>query len=230
MRLIFVRHGEPNYRDDCLTPRGLEQAEACAERLRNEGITQIYASPMGRAHQTAKFTADLLELPIHTLDFMHEINWGSRDGSELPLGGHPWALSAQMIEEGDWDFKDDNWRNHPFFRNNTMLDYHDEIIEKFDELLEKYGYERDGSRYFCHFLTDETLAVFSHGGSSGCAISHIINLPFPYFASYFEFWFTSIIVVEFPDKPGTIVYPRIRLFNDCAHVQKKESDTVEYKR
>ncbi|MBQ6551817.1 MAG: histidine phosphatase family protein [Lachnospiraceae bacterium] len=229
MRLLFVRHGEPNYRDDCLTPTGLKQAEACAKRLEHEGITKIYSSPMGRALETARFTSELLDLPIKQLDYMHEISWGSRDGSPLPMDGHPWALASRLIEEGDWNFKDDNWRNHPYFRNNLVMDYHDLIVDSIDEFLEKYGYERYGTRYFCHFLTDETPVIFSHGGSSGCAISHIINLPFPYFASIFEYWFTSIIVLEFPDKPGSIVYPRVRLFNDCAHANKKDTDEVIYK-
>ena len=33
MRIIFVRHGEPDYVRDCLTDTGKEQAAAAAERL-----------------------------------------------------------------------------------------------------------------------------------------------------------------------------------------------------
>ena len=49
MRIIFVRHGEPNYEKDCLTPLGKLQAEAAAERLRDEGIDTVFSSPFGRA-------------------------------------------------------------------------------------------------------------------------------------------------------------------------------------
>ena len=41
MRIIFVRHGEPDYANDCLTEQGRIQAEACAQRLREEGIEEI---------------------------------------------------------------------------------------------------------------------------------------------------------------------------------------------
>ena len=41
MRIIFVRHGEPDYAHDCLTEMGKLQAVAAAERLRNEGIEEI---------------------------------------------------------------------------------------------------------------------------------------------------------------------------------------------
>ena len=57
MRLIMVRHGEPNYVDDCLTETGKKQAEAAAERLMLEPIDEIYSSPNGRAHNTAEYTA-----------------------------------------------------------------------------------------------------------------------------------------------------------------------------
>ena len=49
MRIIFVRHGKPDYVHDCLTDAGKRQAAAAAERLAGEGITGIYASPCGRA-------------------------------------------------------------------------------------------------------------------------------------------------------------------------------------
>ena len=70
MRIVFVRHGEPDYTHDCLTETGRLQAEAAAERLEREGITEIYASPMGRARETASFTARRLGLPVTVLPFM----------------------------------------------------------------------------------------------------------------------------------------------------------------
>ena len=39
MRIIFVRHGEPDYEKDCLTETGKLQAEAAARRLEREGIS-----------------------------------------------------------------------------------------------------------------------------------------------------------------------------------------------
>ena len=53
MRIVFVRHGEPDYARDCLTENGKIQAALAAERLREEGIEEIYSSPLGRAAETA---------------------------------------------------------------------------------------------------------------------------------------------------------------------------------
>ena len=42
MRIIFVRHGEPDYENDCLTSTGREQAAACAARLAGYKLGRNY--------------------------------------------------------------------------------------------------------------------------------------------------------------------------------------------
>ncbi|MBO5501197.1 MAG: histidine phosphatase family protein, partial [Clostridia bacterium] len=58
MRIILVRHGHPDYANDCLTPLGRKHAAAAAQRLRDEGIQKIFSSTCGRAMETAQHTAD----------------------------------------------------------------------------------------------------------------------------------------------------------------------------
>ena len=53
MKIILVRHGHPDYANDCLTPLGHEQAEKAALRLKNESIRQIFSSPFGRSKSGA---------------------------------------------------------------------------------------------------------------------------------------------------------------------------------
>ena len=65
MLLYIVRHGHPDYTTDSLTERGWLQAEAVGKRLAATGIDQVYASPMGRARQTAEPTCRLLDQPYN---------------------------------------------------------------------------------------------------------------------------------------------------------------------
>lgn len=216
MRLIFVRHGEPDYEHDCLTERGRRQAAAAAERLAEEGITEIYASPNGRAQETASFTAKRLNLPVVTLDYMHEISWG---GPGIPENGHPWTLSQRMIEQDDFDFYRQNWREHSYFAGNAAVRYYDMIAGKIDAFLDARGYRHAGSRFFCRDGADRTIALFSHGGSGACALAHILHLPFPYVATVLPYDFTSVIIVELPARMGEYVRARLELFNDVAHIR-----------
>ena len=73
MLLYIVRHGDPNYKDDCLTDFGKIQAEAVAKRMRDSKIDVIYSSPMGRAIETAEPTCRLLGLPYHIEEWTHEV-------------------------------------------------------------------------------------------------------------------------------------------------------------
>lgn len=219
MRIVFVRHGEPDYAHDCLTETGREQAAAAAERVSREGICEVYASPNGRAQETAGYTARLLDLPVTTLEYMHEIDWGGVR-QELPLCGHPWTLSEWMINREDYDFNTNNWMEHPYFKDNKATGFYDMISENFDSLLKKHGLVREGTRYRVEKENGDTIAVFSHGGSGACVLSHLLNIPFPYVCAVMPYDFTSVIILEFKGKTGEYTFPRLELFNDAAHIHR----------
>ena len=165
MRMIFVRHGEPDYVKDCLTEEGKRQAAAAAERLAREGISEIYTSPCGRASETASYTARRLNLHVTTLEYMHEVSWG---GEGIPVEGHPWTLGDWMLEEG-FDFYAEDWQAHPYFQKNKVMEYYQLISEEMDEFLKNQGYVHEGRQYLCQRANDKTIALFSHGGSGACA-------------------------------------------------------------
>ena len=73
MLLFYVRHGDPIYDPDSLTPLGERQAESVAKRLALFGIDEIYASTSTRAIQTAQPLCELLGKKLTTLDFLNEM-------------------------------------------------------------------------------------------------------------------------------------------------------------
>ena len=56
MILFYVRHRDPVYDPDSLTPLGVRQSEALAKRLALYGVDRIYSSTSNRAIQTTKPT------------------------------------------------------------------------------------------------------------------------------------------------------------------------------
>ena len=220
MRIIFVRHGEPDYQRDCLTERGQLQAEAAAERLRDEGIEEIYSSPLGRAAETAAAASKALNLPVKTLEYMRELHWGSTDGRPLPADGHPWDLADLMAAEGN-DMTNPAWREHPYFRKNIVTAEADNVARMTDEWLRTLGYERCGAYYRCVRPDDRQVmvALFSHGGSSAAAMGHILNLPFPYACGLFHLEFTGITVLRLDRNPGRQTLPCLELVNDGRHIR-----------
>ncbi len=220
MRIVFVRHGEPDYASDSLTALGREQARAAAVRLKEEGVEEIWSSPLGRALETAKAASDALRLPVQTLDFMREVRWGSMDGNEILCSGHPWAIVFEMAGLG-LDLNAPNWRDLPYFRNNRLLECIDRIENGIDEWLERYGYVREG-RYYRHTTEEKrqrTIALFSHGGSSCAAMGHILNLQFPCACALLHIDYTGITVVQMESRSGSGTLSRLTLSNDARHIR-----------
>jgi len=54
MRLLFIRHGDPDYEHDTLTEQGVLEAEALAAFIGRLNPGTCYVSPLGRADLTAR--------------------------------------------------------------------------------------------------------------------------------------------------------------------------------
>ncbi|MBP1542949.1 MAG: histidine phosphatase family protein [Oscillospiraceae bacterium] len=219
MKIVFVRHGHPDYVNDCLTELGHEQAEKAALRLLDEGIEQIFTSPFGRARETALHTAKQLSLDVTVLDFMREIKWGSSDGGEVYADGHPWDTALYAVSMGH-SLMDESWTKKPPFCNNIVFSELQRVAESSDTWLESLGYRREGTNYrVVGDDTDRTVALFSHGGSSSALLSHMLCLPFFYLCRALCPDFTSITVLSLSDIKGTLTAPMIELANDSRHIR-----------
>jgi len=220
MRIIFVRHGEPDYERDCLTPLGKTQARAAAERLGEEGIRAVFSSPLGRALETARYTADRLGLPVQTLPFMRELQWGSADGAPLFADGHPWDIADELARTG-WDLTRTDWPEHPYFRRNLVTASSAFVARETDGWLETLGYRREGCAYRCCRADDaqDTVALFCHGGSSSAALAQIFRLPFPYLCAALHLSFTGIFIARFSRQPGSLGQPIVELAGDGRHIR-----------
>ena len=83
-RLFVVRHGRTGgnanryvgWEDEPLDEVGREQAQAVADRLADETIDVVYASPLSRALDTARPLAERHGAPLHVRDGLKEIHYG----------------------------------------------------------------------------------------------------------------------------------------------------------
>ena len=224
MKIYFVRHGHPDYKNNCLTELGHKQAAAAAERLKDSGIERVYSSSYGRAIQTAEYTADILGLQVILCDFMKEIAWGSVDDTPILEAGHPWRLSTVFASEGK-SLTDFDWRQKEPFCKSKVVASSDVVIAGLDAWLEGLGYKREGDYYRVGENTPKVVAMFSHGGSSSVAFSHLFNIPFPQICGMFRIDFTGIAVVDLPDKPGELVYPILRSLDE-SHLVGIEAENL----
>jgi probable phosphoglycerate mutase len=88
-RVFMVRHGATvlsaedrfaGVTDVELSEEGREQARRLAERLSQEKISAVYASPLGRTVETARILAAPHDLEVQTCDGFREISHGHWEG------------------------------------------------------------------------------------------------------------------------------------------------------
>ena len=224
MRILFLRHGEPDYVKDNLTDSGVRQAELLAQRLKDEGIDEIWTSPLGRARRTAQISSEVLKLPVKTLECMREIKWGSVDGNPIFADGHPWDIADEMAHLG-MDLTCSDWRANRFFINNSAVSSVKNVESGIDAWLSGFGYKRQGL-YYDHTVEDDnhkTIALFCHGGSSSAAIAHLMNLQFPYVCAMLHMEFTGITIIRLDKKAGTCTLPCLELANDAKHLCQRKA-------
>ena len=53
MKLLIVRHGDPDYTIYSLTPKGWKEVDYLSEKLAKLDVKAFYVSPLGRARDTA---------------------------------------------------------------------------------------------------------------------------------------------------------------------------------
>ena len=74
MRLLFIRHGEPDYDHDTLTKKGWREANLFADMAMKMDLGTMYRSPLGRAMDTASCTMKKTETDASIHDWHREFH------------------------------------------------------------------------------------------------------------------------------------------------------------
>ena len=227
MDIYFVRHGHPNYKEDCLTELGHKHAAAAAESLKNFGIQQIFSSTCGRAYETAEYTARKLNLEIQKCDFMREISSRPLNENARFQKKTVWDWLPEMIANGE-AIADPNWKEKDAYCNTKLVSSYQTVTEGIDRWLASLGYTREGDYYRVGENTDKTVAMFSHGGSSSAVFSYLLGIPFPLFCATVHLNFTSITLLRFSNEKGRLVVPRVVYMGDAKHIEELDKQDSAY--
>lgn len=195
MRLLFIRHAEPDYTIDSLTPKGEREAKLLARIAPQLNLGDCYVSPLGRAQKTASYslaatgktakTQDWLrefdaraDLNLHPelIDVFGDIQYG-KDGKILPRC--VWDIMPSYFTEHLEYYDNAGWRGSEIAGKSDACEQYDYVTAEFDKLLAQYGYVREGRHYLVEKESTQTLTFFCHFGISCALISHLWNVsPF----------------------------------------------------
>ena len=231
MLLYYIRHGEPTYDPDELTPNGHRQAEAIARRLARFGLDKIYSSSAIRAQQTAKPASELTRREIVTLDWCHE-KYAIAD-MQLPAenGKMRWCFYLpeieRMMNSPEVRALGDKWYDYPGFPPNRFKEGVQRVDREVDAWIETLGYkhDRENKCYIPVAPNDQRVALFAHHGFGMLFFSSVLDIPYPMFATHFEQSFTGFSVFRF-DGSGDRIYPRLLQLSCDAHLYRQDLPTA----
>ena len=180
MKLLFIRHGEPDYDNDCLTELGKKEALTVADRLEHEEIEAFFLSPLGRARETAVPTLARKHAEGTVYDWLQEFDAPIRRPDRPEKESICWDWLPQDWTTIDALYQPDQWYNVPEMKAGNVKAEYDRVAAGLDGILSRYGYEREGRFYRVKEPNTKTLCFFCHYGVSIVMISHLLSVsPMP---------------------------------------------------
>lgn len=175
MKILIIRHGEPDYSIDSLTHKGWREAELLSRRLSKLEIADFYVSPLGRAKDTARPTLEKLGRTAEVLPWLCEFR-GTVINPNTGEKRIPWNLAPQYWTKQPELYERDGWRENGLYRTGNVAEIYDETAAGVDALLARYGYVRDGGIYRCEQNSEITIVLFCHYALGMTILSHLLGV------------------------------------------------------
>lgn len=239
MKIIFIRHAEPDYTIDSLTEKGRREAELLSERAVKWKVTDFYCSPLGRARATAEPTLRKAGREAKICDWLQEFLIPSYETGENIL---LWDLMPETLDGSRALFSPGEWLKAEVMKKGPTEKYYRRVTLEFDRILNKYGYERNGVYYRSgkkdvssnHYMVydghttehmknckvdDTTIVCFCHLGVMLLLISYLINsTPSTLWQGIFVPP-SSVTVLSSEEREPGKAYFRCQMIGDTSHLR-----------
>lgn len=218
MKLLIVRHGDPDYSIDSLTPKGWKEAEYLSEKLTKLDIKAFYVSPLGRAKDTASLTLKKLGRTAEVCEWLREFNPEIRRPDQKGKLKNAWDWLPQDWTKDERFYQYDKWFENEVMEEGKVKQEYEWVIKNFDELLAKHGYVREGHYYKVEESNHDTIVLFCHFGLECVLLSRLMN------CSPMVLWHgmcaapTSVTTLVTEERRKGIASFRMSSFGDISHL------------
>lgn len=175
MRILIIRHAEPDYKNNTLTEKGFREADILGKYLKNEKIDKIFVSSLPRAIYTAEgITRYNKNKNFEIFDWLREMD--SRINLPYDTERLSWDLAPTYLKEEDNLYDMHRWKEVQSMQNENLQARVDELNVKLNEILKNFGYEKNGKTYKVKQPNHLTLAFVCHFGTESYILSNILNI------------------------------------------------------
>lgn len=220
MKLLIIRHGDPDYEHDSLTETGWREAKLLAERLyRTENIREFYVSPMGRARDTASLTLEKFGKTAVVMPWLREFNEAlinRPDVSDRKIISWDW-LPQDWTQEPRF-YNAEHWLDVDVFKESAVPEAFHKVTSKLDEFLLDHGYRHDGNLFRAEHAHSDTIALFCHFGVECVLLAHLLHI------SPMQLWHgfcaapSSVTTIYTEERRKGIAQFRVSSFGDISHL------------
>ena len=217
MKLLIVRHADPDYSIDSLTPTGWEEAELLARRLEKLDVKAFYVSPLGRARDTANTTLNRIGRQAQVLDWLQEFPAKVRK-PDKDCQGIAWDWLPQDWVGEPRFYREDQWMEPDVFQRSDIASRWSQVTRGLDELLAQHGYLRRENYYQPTSPNEDTIVLFCHFGLECVLLSHLLHI------SPMLLWHgtcaapSSVTTLTTEERRRGIALFRMNAFGDTSHL------------
>lgn len=217
MKILIIRHGDPDYANDTVTEKGAVEAEALSNRLKKLDIKQFYCSPLGRAQDTAKPTLQKMGRTAITFDWLREFN-GYVFDEKSDKERIPWDFMPSFWTKDERFYHNKEWLDTDIMQTGNVKEKYFSVCENLDKLLAEYGYVREGNIYRVEKENRDTIVFFCHFGVECVLLSHMLGISPMALWHGFVALPSSVTTLITEEREQGIAYFRCNGFGDISHL------------
>lgn len=221
MKILIVRHGDPDYSKDSLTEKGWREAEYLAERLARVETKAYYVSPLGRAKDTASCTLKKVGRQAVECEWLREFSplVMRPDCKDRPGIAWDWLPQDWLAEDRFLTY--DRWMEAPAYAQAGIREENRWVVTNFDAVLASHGYRREGRLYRAEAPNEDTIVFFCHFGVECVLLGHLLNLPVPVLWHAFCAAPSSVTTLVTEERREGLALFRMSSFGDTSHLYVK---------
>ena len=218
MKIVFIRHGDPNYELDALTEKGILEAKALIPRVEKMNADYYYVSPLGRARQTAQIAMERIDKEAEVKDWLKEFPAVVEHICEPNPGPQCWDWMPSDWAKDPSFYDIDHFYDHPVMKKGHVKEIYEDVLNHFDALLRKHGYAKNGKTFDVLNGNHDTLCFFCHFGIECVLLSYLINVSPMILWHGFVASTSSVTIVNTEERQKGIASFRISHFGDTSHL------------
>ncbi len=217
MKIIIIRHGEPDYPNNTLTKKGFDEVNALSNYLKNIKFSEAYSSPLARA----KLTSEAVLKPMGKKaiekewlkEFVHLVN--------VPYDNNPvinWDFLPSYFVKQDEFYNNEKYLDHKIMKDANMKEHYKEVVNGLDDILAKHGYIREKRYYRVERSNRDVILIFCHFGMMSVIMSHLINIPYLVLSQSFACLPSGITTLVTEEREKGVAQFRCLQYGELTHL------------